>query len=97
MSYRVVNRVISFGDSLSDRSRMYKRLLFGLIPLAKLSGLEGKSPFGRFTNQYPWLDHWTAVLSESNFIKSLEARGYSPESIMQLLSFATKEGYSISF
>lgn len=80
-----MNRVISFGDSLSDRGKMYKRLLFGIIPLAYLSGLEGKSPFGRFTNQYTWLDHWTAVLSESSFIKELEAQGHTPESIIQLL------------
>ncbi len=85
MSVYIINRVISTGDSLSDRGKMYKRLLFGIIPLAKLSGLEGSSPFGRFSNQYTWLDHWTAVLSESTYIKNLEAQGYTPENIMQLL------------
>ncbi len=99
MSVRNINRVVSFGDSLSDRGKMYKRLLFGIIPLANLSGLEGKSPFGRFTNQYTWLDHWTAVLSESTYIKDLEAKGETPESIVhQLLTDDKKrEAFHNSF
>lgn len=81
----IINRVVSFGDSLSDRGKMYKRLLWGLIPLAKVSGLEGKSPYGRFTNQYTWLDHWAAALSENQYIKQKEDEGYTPEGILQLL------------
>lgn len=45
------------GDSLSDRGTLTKRHGLGLIPMNTLSGLEAKkSPFGRFTNGYNWID-----------------------------------------
>src|SRR5258708_18341153 len=81
----IINRVNSFGDSLSDRGQMYKRLLGGVFPMARLSGLTGKSPDGRFTNQYTWLDNWARVLTESSYIKHLEKRGHTPEAIVDLI------------
>ncbi len=45
------------GDSLSDRGTLAKRHGLGLIPMKTFSGLEAKkSPFGRFTNGYNWID-----------------------------------------
>lgn len=45
------------GDSLSDRGTLAKRHGLGLIPMRTFSGLEAKrSPFGRFTNGYNWID-----------------------------------------
>ncbi|MBA2653234.1 MAG: SGNH/GDSL hydrolase family protein [Tatlockia sp.] len=85
MSVRIINLAVGCGDSLSDRGTMYKRLLLGIIPLAKMSGLEGNSADGRFTNQYTWLDHWAAVMVESQYIKDLEQQGYTPVGIVELL------------
>lgn len=52
-----INHLIVMGDSLSDRGTLAKRHGLGLIPMRTFSGLEAKkSPFGRFTNGYNWID-----------------------------------------
>ena len=52
-----INYLIVMGDSLSDRGTLAKRHGLGLIPMKTFSGLEAKkSPFGRFTNGYNWID-----------------------------------------
>lgn len=47
-----IRKFVVFGDSLSDRGRMAQS------ELAPLSGLEGKSPEGRFTNGYVWFEYF---------------------------------------
>ncbi len=72
-----ISQVIFLGDSLSDRKTLYIRELLGLISMALLSGLKGKSPDGRFTNGLVWTDHFSAQLANKNIIKEFAAH-YSP-------------------
>lgn len=51
-----IEHIITLGDSLSDRGTMDHRKLFGIIPMAGLSGLTGHSPLGRFGNGLVWDD-----------------------------------------
>jgi phospholipase/lecithinase/hemolysin len=57
----VISHVVMMGDSLSDRGTLNHRYLFGIIPMARLTGLSGKSPRGRFTNGFAWSDHISAM------------------------------------
>ncbi len=47
-----IRKFVVFGDSLSDRGLMAQSAL------APLSGLQGKSPEGRFTNGYVWFEYF---------------------------------------
>ena len=67
-----ISNIIMMGDSLSDRGTMYKRQLFGLIPMSKLSGLQGRSPRGRFTNGYVWSDHLSSMLINAFVIQRIK-------------------------
>lgn len=69
-----VKYIIMMGDSLSDRGTLNKALLFGCIPMASLSGLEGRSPDGRFTNGLVWGDHVSAVIASDFTIHRLQQR-----------------------
>lgn len=50
-----VQHLVIIGDSLSDEGTMDHRHLFGFIPMALASGLQGKSPEGCFTNGWTWV------------------------------------------
>src|SRR5690348_16949398 len=67
-----ISHIIMMGDSLSDRGRINHRLLFGIIPMRWVSGLEGVSPDGRFTNGLAWTDHLAASLANEFIIDKLE-------------------------
>src|SRR3990167_825678 len=69
-----VSNLVIMGDSLSDRGTLDRRLLFGFIPLDKLSGLEGRSPVGRFTNGYAWSDHLSAMFANEFTLRQLKKR-----------------------
>ena len=55
-----IERILVFGDSLSDRGTMAKSALNAF------SGLPGHSPHGRFTNGYVWLDYFIYQLKGQN-------------------------------
>ncbi|MBX3709220.1 MAG: SGNH/GDSL hydrolase family protein [Gammaproteobacteria bacterium] len=67
-----ISHFIVIGDSLSDRGTMYKRKLFGFIPMRSLSGLKGRSPADSFTNGYPWVNHLIAFLANEFTIKKIK-------------------------
>jgi phospholipase/lecithinase/hemolysin len=75
-----ITHFVMMGDSLSDRGTLDHRHL-GLIPMSKMSGLEGKSPLGRFTNGYVWTDHLGALLADQFIIDNLEDKDESPEDV----------------
>jgi len=56
----IIENILVFGDSLSDRGAMADSAL------AAFSGLWGNSPHGRFTNGFVWLDY---------FIRQLKTEG----------------------
>lgn len=55
MKPKIITRIITQGDSLTDRGTANRRLI-----LRYLSDLHNKSPRGRFTNGYTWSDHISA-------------------------------------
>lgn len=63
MQHRIENLLV-IGDSLTDRGTMARSAI------AAFSGLYGKSPHGRFTNGYVWLDY---------FIQQVVQKGQIPE------------------
>ncbi|MFZ4077089.1 MAG: SGNH/GDSL hydrolase family protein, partial [Legionellaceae bacterium] len=63
MQHRIENLLV-IGDSLTDRGTMARSAI------AAFSGLYGKSPHGRFTNGYVWLDY---------FIQQMSHQGQEPE------------------
>ncbi|MFZ2316013.1 MAG: SGNH/GDSL hydrolase family protein [Gammaproteobacteria bacterium] len=65
------------GDSLSEQGSLNTRSVC-CIPLAKFSGLSGKSLNGRFTNGWCWDDYLAAML-ENKF------QGANPKDINQVL------------
>lgn len=56
MTQRIIRRKIFMGDSLSDRATLDHLSLLDCIPMSLVSGLAGKSPRGRFTNGFLWID-----------------------------------------
>lgn len=66
------------GDSLSEQGSLNTRSIC-CIPLAKFSGLAGKSPNGRFTNGWCWDDYLAAML-ENKF------QGKDPKDIEEILA-----------
>ncbi|KTD78757.1 SGNH/GDSL hydrolase family protein [Legionella waltersii] len=56
MPKRIIRRKIFMGDSLSDRGTLDHLKLAGFIPMSLVSGLSSKSPRGRFTNGFLWID-----------------------------------------
>jgi len=78
---RPIHNIIIMGDSLSDRQTLSKRLLFGTVPMGDISGLNGRSPRGRFTNGYVWSDHLSAWIAEDLFIRKLREQGLSSADI----------------
>jgi len=71
----VISHFIMMGDSLSDRGTLDHRYLFGIIPMAWLGGLTGKSPRGRFTNGFAWSDDISATLADEFIIHRAENKG----------------------
>ncbi|TAL60319.1 MAG: phospholipase [Legionella sp.] len=69
-----ISRLITLGDSLSDRGTLERRKLLGLIPMSYLSGLSDKSPRGRFTNGFLWGDLFSTAIAEEFFINSLRRK-----------------------
>lgn len=56
-----INHIINMGDSLSDKIRFKEReLLYGIIPNNFIVDMS-KSPHGRFSNGYNWVDYTTAM------------------------------------
>lgn len=56
MLKQVIRRRVFMGDSLSDRGTLDHLKLLGFIPMSVVAGLAGKSPRGRFTNGFLWVD-----------------------------------------
>lgn len=81
MDGRHISHFITMGDSLSDCGTLDHKKLFGLIPFSTLSGLAGRSPKGRFTNGFVWVDHLSAILANHFIINFLEKSGKSLEDI----------------
>jgi len=69
-----IKNVIMMGDSLSDRGTIKKTMLLGCLPMAKFSGLEGRSPDGRFTNGLAWSDHVSAKIASDFTIRRLQKK-----------------------
>lgn len=69
-----IRYIVMMGDSLTDRGTLEKRRLLDFIPMSWLSGLDGKSPFGRFTNGYTWSDAFSSSLVNKLTIKNLERK-----------------------
>ena len=69
-----IKNLIMMGDSLSDRGTVNKTLLFGCIPMSYLTGLEGHSPEGRFTNGLVWSDHVSAEIASDFTIHRLQKK-----------------------
>jgi len=69
-----IKNLIMMGDSLSDRGTLNKTLLFGCIPMSYVSGLEGHSPDGRFTNGRVWSDHVSAQIASDFTIHRLQKK-----------------------
>ncbi|VVC75603.1 hypothetical protein AQUSIP_08930 [Aquicella siphonis] len=67
-----ISRIIIMGDSLSDRGTIYKKKLFGFIPMSLLAGLTGTAPGDSFTNGMPWSDHFIAALANEFTIKKFQ-------------------------
>lgn len=61
MVKRIIRRKIFMGDSLSDRGTLDHLKLGGVIPMSLVSGLSSKSPRGRFTNGFLWIDMLAAI------------------------------------
>jgi len=67
-----ISYLITLADSLSDRGTFYRRCLLGIIPVKILSGLQNKSPLGRFANSYVWDDYVAAMMANKLLIKELK-------------------------
>lgn len=91
MHTRPISHFIMMGDSLSDRGTLDHKHLLGVIPMSKLSGLEGRSPLGRFTNGYVWSDHLGALIAEDFLIKDLEQKGSTEEDIADAIIIHRKK------
>lgn len=76
-----ISHLVMMGDSLSDRGTLYRRKWLGFIPMRILSGLEGHSPKGRFSNGYVWSDVFSSELAEEFIIKKFEKKGLSDSDI----------------
>lgn len=72
----IIRHIITLGDSLSGRGTFAHRYLFGIIPLALVTGLDKESVKGRFTNGYTWDDDFAEMLSEE-FLISYEEKKHS--------------------
>ncbi|WP_237759015.1 SGNH/GDSL hydrolase family protein [Legionella birminghamensis] len=59
------------GDSLTDRGTINNKYLWGCIPMKWITGLDKKSPDGRFTNGYAWSDHLSAGIAENFIIREV--------------------------
>lgn len=71
MERPVISYINSMGDSLSDRKTLYNRNLGDIVPMRWLSGLNGRSPDGRFTNGYVWTDDLSADLANQFTINKI--------------------------
>lgn len=80
MSKRPIEHLMGMGDSLTDRGLFEHRQILG-FPLAPFAGL-GKSPEGRFTNGYTWMDVLGTFFAEELIIRNLEnKKGKRPDEI----------------
>lgn len=67
----IIEHFILMGDSLTDRGTLDHRKLFGLIPMAGLSGLKKKrSWFGSFTQQFTWANPVAAFIASEDIIEN---------------------------
>lgn len=70
----LIKKIIVMGDSLSDRGTLFKRMLFGIIPMSLVSGLHKTSPDGRFTNGLTWGDFFISSLGGNFEINTTKHR-----------------------
>lgn len=68
----VISNLIIISDSLSDRGTLYTKKILDLIPMRAISGLDGKSPQGSFTNGFTWADDLSADIANKLIIKKLK-------------------------
>lgn len=70
MKPKTITRIITQGDSLTDRGTANRSLI-----LRYLSDLHNKSPKGRFTNGYVWSDHISARFISDFLISHFKRQG----------------------
>lgn len=66
-----ITMIAALGDSLTDRGTLNDKYL-GFIPMRLVSGLQGKSPQGSFTNGFAWSDHLAVILMNEFIINKLK-------------------------
>jgi phospholipase/lecithinase/hemolysin len=79
---KTIKHIVVLGDSLSDEGDLDHRKLFGIIPLAALSGLDD-TPIGRFTNGFTWVDDF-AIKQIEAFLLEIFNEDWTPEKIAKL-------------
>ncbi len=67
----IISFLNSMGDSLSDTGDLYNQDLFHVIPMRWLSGLNGITPHGSFTNGYVWEEDVSVGLANQFTISEL--------------------------
>jgi phospholipase/lecithinase/hemolysin len=85
----VIKHVNFLGDSLSDEGDLDHRKLFGVIPMAALSGLD-ESPIGRFTNGFTWADDFT-IRQIENFVIDIICQEWDEQKLRDLGFDPTKK------
>ncbi|ARG99297.1 SGNH/GDSL hydrolase family protein [Legionella micdadei] len=81
MKPKIITRIITEGDSLTDRGTASKR------PILRCFSDLSKSPQGRFTNGYAWSDHIVARFISEFLIKSFKKKGMEATDISDSILF----------
>ncbi|QDQ40931.1 SGNH/GDSL hydrolase family protein [Legionella geestiana] len=81
-----ITEVLLIGDSLTDRGEWVDDRLFGCIPGTLVTGLQGRSPQGSFTNGFAWSDFVATWLANRCIIEpSRELSGLDDIAIAEAL------------
>lgn len=68
------NEIVFMGDSLTDRGTLNHRMLGHVVPMRRISELNGRSPLGRFTNGFTWSDDTIAKVANRLIISDLKKK-----------------------
>lgn len=87
----VITEILLIGDSLTDRGEWVDDRLFGCIPGTLVTGLQGRSPQGSFTNGFAWSDFVATWLANRCIIeRERESLGLDNLSIAEALTTRDK-------
>jgi hypothetical protein len=86
-----ISHFVTMGDSLTDRGTLNKEMILGCIPMSLLSGLQGKSPRGRFSDGYVWSDYLSSMVAEELLIQELKQKGKTDEDIADAIATHRRE------